>query len=618
MTKEQKQKIKEEKKNKQLEKKNAKWTEKYGISFSEVSEKVKTKKSRGFPKFKKFLFRYKKHIKSYVLFLIFGIILASFAILFPIFTENAISNLTEQNWEKAIMFFALFAGVTILNQALNSAYSVYGNKISNNLSHSSRMDVISSLSKTQVKKFDTTASGEVMMRSLNDANAISDSVGFIISYFTQALGFLMYIFYSLYLNIWLGLILLTSGILSFIVNNIYLKRFQKYYIRRNIMISEKMYSERAEMVRGIRDVKFLGISETILSSFKTTSLHRNNAFYDNTKARNWLNMIQTTRNMLFLLAFAILGVIFVKNSWVPLSAFIVLIMYRGNFYQFFTNVNSLITEMQTVEIHSERLMQIFDENEYPKEKFGNIEIKNLKGKIEFKNVTFAYEDTRPVLNDVSFTIQPNECVGFVGKSGEGKSTIVSLIPKLYDTNKGSIYLDDKKIKNLTENTIRNSISVVSQMPYIFNKSIKENLLLAKKDATMEELETACKQAQLYNFIQTLPDKYDTKVGEGGIKLSGGQRQRLAIARTLLQNSKIIVFDEATSALDNESQGKIQIAIDLMKKNRTVIIIAHRLTTIKDCDKIFVLDNHKIIAEGTHKELMRSCSIYKNLYKSEEK
>lgn len=613
-----KQNIKEEKKQKQLAKKNAKWKEKYGISFNEVSEYVKTKKNKGFPKFKQFLFRYKKHIKSYALFLLFGMILAGFAILFPIFTENAISNLTEQNWDKAIMFFALFAGVTIFNQLLNSAYSVYGNRISNNLSHSARMDVLTSLSKTQIKKFDTTASGEVMMRSLNDANAISDSVGYIISYFTQALGFLMYIFYSLYLNIWLGLILLTSGVLSFVINNIYLKRFQKYYIKRNLMISERMFSERAEMVRGIRDVKFLGLSETILSSFKSTSIHRNNSVHDNTKARNWLNIIQTSRNMLFLLLFAILGVIFVKNNWVALSAFIVLIMYRGNFYQFFTNVNNLISEMQNVEIHSERLMQIFDEKEYPSEKFGNVDIKNFNGKVEFKNVTFAYDEKRPVLNNVCFTIQPNECVGFVGKSGEGKSTIISLIPKLYDTNKGRIYLDDKKISSLTEETIRNNISVVSQMPYIFNITIKENLMLAKNDATMEEIELACKQAQLFDFIQSLPEKYDTKVGEGGIKLSGGQRQRLAIARALLRQSKVIIFDEATSALDNESQGKIQEAIDLMKKNRTVIIIAHRLTTIKDCDKIFVLDDHKIIAEGNHKELMHSCSIYKNLYKSEEK
>lgn len=207
-------------------------------------------------------------------------------------------------------------------------------------------------------------------------------------------------------------------------------------------------------------------------------------------------------------------------------------------------------------------------------------------------------------------------VAIVGKSGEGKSTILKLINKSYSTNDGEILIDNYNINTLSEETIKNNISIVSQSPYIFNLSIKENIKLANPQATDKEIEEVCKEAQLHDVIIEMQDGYDTIVGENEVILSGGQKQRLAIARALIKKSKIILFDEATSSLDNNNQEKIKNIIKSLSKDHTVIIVAHRLSTIIDSDCIFVLDNHGIIDSGTHNELIKKCLEYKNLYEIE--
>ena len=189
--------------------------------------------------------------------------------------------------------------------------------------------------------------------------------------------------------------------------------------------------------------------------------------------------------------------------------------------------------------------------------------------------------------------------------------------KMYEADAGEILIDGVNINNLTKESLRNTISLVNQFPYIFDMTIKENLLLAKKDATNAEIEKAIKDASFDDFVSTLNKGLDTKVGESGVKLSGGQKQRLAIARALLRNSSIIIFDESTSSLDNFAQENIKRSIDNLKGKSTIVIVAHRLSTVVDCDKILVLDNNKIIAEGTHKQLIKSCNVYKELYKTEE-
>ena len=292
-------------------------------------------------------------------------------------------------------------------------------------------------------------------------------------------------------------------------------------------------------------------------------------------------------------------------------------MYRENILSFFSNLSKIKSNAQDIEIVSERMWEIIDNQSYPKETFGDKELQNFEGKIEFKNVEFAYDENHELFKNLNLKIQPNECVGFVGKSGQGKSTIMNLISKFYECKGGEVLLDDVNIKELTENAIRNNISVVPQNPYIFNYSIRENLLLAKPDATQEELENACKKAYIHDFIMSLEKGYDSLVGEGGVTLSGGQKQRISIARAFLKDSKILLLDEATSAVDNESQAKILQVIKDLQKQKTIIIVAHRLTTIQSGDRIFVVDNHEIVASGSHKQLMKNSEFYRNLYNIEE-
>lgn len=219
---------------------------------------------------------------------------------------------------------------------------------------------------------------------------------------------------------------------------------------------------------------------------------------------------------------------------------------------------------------------------------------------------------------MNFVVEPNKCVGIVGESGVGKTTIINLIPRLYDCDSGCVLLDGQDVKTLNEATLRGVISVVSQNPYIFNVSFAENLRVVKKDATDEELIEVARRVNLDNVILSREEGLDTKLGEGGLQLSGGQRQRLAIARALLRNTKVLIFDEATSALDNENQKEIQNIISELQTNHTIIIIAHRLSTIVNCDKLIYIENGAAVMEGTHKELMKNCLGYKNLYKIENK
>ena len=272
--------------------------------------------------------------------------------------------------------------------------------------------------------------------------------------------------------------------------------------------------------------------------------------------------------------------------------------------------------MADYNVSANRVFAILDNKEFTKEKFGKKHLDKVKGNFEFNKVSFSYKSDYKVLDEISFKIPSKKTIAFVGKSGAGKTTIFNLLCKMYDNFTGSITIDGVNIKELDKDSIRGNITIISQNPYIFNVSIKDNLRLVKENVTDEEIYEACKLACLDDFINSLEDKYDTIVGEGGVTLSGGQKQRLAIARALIQKTGIILFDEATSALDNETQEHIQKAIENMKNDYTILIIAHRLSTIINSDKILFLNNGKIEASGNHQELLKNCKEYKLLYESE--
>ena len=254
---------------------------------------------------------------------------------------------------------------------------------------------------------------------------------------------------------------------------------------------------------------------------------------------------------------------------------------------------------------------------YADEKFGNKELHNIKGKIEFQNVKFHYrENEEDTLKGLSLTFLPHKKLAVVGRSGNGKSTIFNLLLRYFDVSEGKILIDGIPIEELSEQSLRESISIIRQSPFLFNLSILDNFRLVKEDVTLDSVRQVCKDAYIDDYIMSLPDGYDTIIGEGGINLSGGQKQRIAIARTLLLETKIILFDEATSALDNESQEYIKKTIDELVKTHTVIIVAHRLSTIVDADIIHVIDKGRLAGKGTHEELLNNNQVYRSLYLTE--
>ena len=265
-----------------------------------------------------------------------------------------------------------------------------------------------------------------------------------------------------------------------------------------------------------------------------------------------------------------------------------------------------------------RILPVIDEKSKLIENQDDLEIKINKGDIEFKNVFFKYDEerTKNTLNSVNLKILGGKMTSIVGHSGAGKSTILNLIPRFYDANLGDIEIDNQSIYKSTINSLRKNISLVSQDTTLFDDTIRNNIAYANLNATQDEIREAAEHSYASEFIEKLPNKYETIIGENGTKLSGGEKQRLSIARAMLKKSQVILLDEATSSLDSETESKIQEAINFLTKNRTTIVIAHRLSTILSSDKIYVIDAGEVAGEGTHDELLLNSSVYKNFYEKQ--
>ena len=329
-------------------------------------------------------------------------------------------------------------------------------------------------------------------------------------------------------------------------------------------------------------------------------------------------MFTSLLKALFAFLFIIFGIYLIKVDEITISAFVVCYMYRTQVESLLSGFSWLVEYLKKYNVAASRVFEIIESTKFKKEKFGSQNIDKIKGSIEFKNVKFGYKKKKLVLNNMTFKVKPNETVAFVGKSGEGKTTIFNLINKLYTIQSGNILIDGVDINKLNHSSIRDNISVISQSPYIFNMTIKENLKMVRENVTNKEMLEASKMACFDEYVQTLPKKYDTLIGEGGVAVSGGLKQRLAITRALIKNTKIILFDEATSALDNETQSKIHESIKNMKGEYTVVLIAHRLSTVIDADRIILISSGKKLASGTHEYLLSHNPLYKKLYEKELK
>ncbi|MFO7295608.1 MAG: ABC transporter ATP-binding protein [Clostridia bacterium] len=304
------------------------------------------------------------------------------------------------------------------------------------------------------------------------------------------------------------------------------------------------------------------------------------------------------------------------SNQLALEDLVAFLLYLNSFYQPITSFGMINEGIQHALASAERVFEILNEEPEIKDAPDAIEVDRVKGKIEFRNVSFRYVDDVPVLKNVSFKVNPGEMVALVGPTGVGKTTIANLIPRFYDPDAGQILIDDVDIRKIKLSSLRKQISMVSQDVFLFNGTVKENILYGRPDATDEEVIAAAKAANAHEFIMELPEGYDTRVGERGVKLSGGQKQRISIARALLKDAPILILDEATSSVDTQTEKQIQEALENLMKNRTTIVIAHRLSTIRNADQIIVLQDGEIIEVGKHDELLRAGGLYSQLCKAQ--
>lgn len=463
--------------------------------------------------------------------------------------------------------------------------------------------------------YEKTSSGEVINRIVNDADTLSFAFSrlvALISSLTASLIVLVYIF----INSWvLGIeIIIFVGILYLVINKYDPMLINVHKERKKTQ--DKFTSLVNESIRGIREIKTLGVKNNLMSNMKEII----KSIFD--KSKEEVSIRKKYNALTFLLKIFLEGVVFITCAFliykgsITIGFFVTMTYYIYRFTNLIDNINNFSQTYQKLIVSLQRVNEILENRLYEDEIFGNEKINKVKGLIEFKNVSFSYPDEDNIINDFNIKLEPNKKIAIVGKSGQGKSTLFNLITRVFDVKEGLITLDDINIKDLTEEELRKHISIIRQEPFIFNRTILENFKIINKDIELEDIRKYTKMSYLDDYIMSLPNGYDTVLGEGGVNLSGGQKQRLSIARTLAKNSEVILFDEATSALDNSSQDYIKKTIDNLIKDHTVVIVAHRLSTIMDADIIYLVDKGKVVDSGTHNELLKTNKTYKKLYETE--
>lgn len=494
---------------------------------------------------------------------------------------------------------------------------IYMEKCANNIMEKIGCAVYEKVGLLPARAFEEKSSGEFINRITNDSSTIADSFRQIlritISLFTCAIVFIYICF-----NSWVvALEVIIYLVLFYIISHKYLPSIKEKQKEIN-KEKDRAVAEVSESVRGIREIRALGIRKSMNDNFK--NIVRNIYFKINKQMiteRNynaWIYILNCTLEFIIFTTCILL----IINGNGSFAFFMAMTYYVYRFMNTIELMMNLSTSIQKMKVSIERLSEILDNKLYKDEKFGIVSKTDILGNIEFKNITFKYpNEEKEIFKEFNLTIPTGKKVAIVGKSGQGKTTIFNLLLRYFDSDTGVILVDDIPIEDFTEDSLRENIAIIRQEPFIFNKTILENLKIIDPYMSLKKIRNACKLAEIDEYIMSLPNKYDTMIGEGGINLSGGQKQRLAIARALLKNSKIILFDEATSALDNDNQSKIKQAIDNLVKDHTIIIVAHRLSTIIDADVIYLIDGGKIVASGTHKQLLKKSLIYKNLYINEE-
>ena len=528
----------------------------------------------------------------------------------------AVEAITNSNINLAIMYLIMyfFIGVligTILSGLANSMLLKIESKLTRKLGFNTYKKALN----LPAIAFEEMSSGEIINRITNDADSLSFTFGKMINMISSivtALVILVYVFF----NSWIvGLILIVFLIILYFIIKKYTPLLKDAHKERKTT-QDSFTSLANESIRGIREIKTLGIKEQLIINAKKSIDDIFKVSKKEIDLETRFNIVISLLKEVLEVGVFIICIILLYYKQITLTFFIAMTYYIYRYMWFIECLNDFTETYQKVSVSLDRVNEILENQKFNDVVFGNTDIKNMKGIIKFKDVSFSYPNEEKVLDDFNLIIEPNKKIAIVGASGQGKSTLFNLITRLFDANAGTISIDDVNILDISEECLRKNVSIIRQEPFIFNRTILENFKIIDENIKLKDVKKYVKEAYLDEYIESLPKKYDTLLGEGGVNLSGGQKQRLAIARTLAKNSKIILFDEATSALDNNSQEFIKKSIDNLVKNHTVVIVAHRLSTIIDADVIYVIDKGRVIASGTHNQLLTSCDYYKNLYKSE--
>ena len=584
-------------------------------NFKENRKLTKKDYKKIFENIKKSYKFVKSNKKSLIICIIVSILTIPVSVLTPILSAQILLALNGSLYEDLLRIAAFIFIVYSIQHLLWFMSRIVYKKYIVNVVYGIQKELMKETFKLSSECFDEHGTGIFIDRLRQDTNVIAnifdDLANILIQIFSN-LGIFIVIFTISKIMFFYFLL---CGINEFIVSK---KRIKIYYERFGEIrdLEEKNTGLVAELIRGVRDVKVLNSTDVFMKKFDKRVSEVNDKNIKLTIKNNKFYLFSEEINEVLDYLFYFIGVMLTNFNLLTASNFVVLYMYRSKARYLFTYIVSMMESIKTFNFSANRVYEIIDGEKFSKEKFGNIKLNHINGDFEFKNVSFAYKKEKEILHNISFKVKANTTVAFVGKSGSGKSTIFSLLNKLYNVSDGKIFIDGYDINTLTKDSIRNNMSIITQNPYIFNLSIRDNLLLVKEKVSEKEMIKACKTACLHDFVMSLPNGYDTIVGEGGITLSGGERQRLAIARALIKKTEIILFDEATSALDNETQEKIQKAIHNLKGKYTILIIAHRLSTIVNSDKIIMIDKGKIVGEGTHKYLMEKSLKYQKLYQAD--
>lgn len=557
----------------------------------------------------------KKQKGKIILYMLCNLIVILISIFLPILSARIIVDLTSNKFKQVLYISLIILAIELLRNVVNYGVRYFSQVIYRETFTDIQSALGKEILKLENKCIDANSSGVFIQRLTSDTSKIADIFNV--------------------LNIYLSNIITDIGIFTavFIINKIaffYLllmvlsiyfvesKRI-KIYTEKDKVFRKKQENASGfvgELVRGVRDIKMLNAEKSFMKELDVKVKDLNQQRYSMGKTDRNYSLVRKTLIDIYDTGMIFLLVALIIEGKLEIASAIVVYNYMSRVTSVVNYVSMLLEKVKDFNLSSSRIFDIIDSEEFEKEKFGKKHLEKVKGNFEFKDVTFSYSEEKKVLKNLNFKVNANETVAFVGKSGVGKTTIFNLLCKMYDVQSGQITIDGININELDKDSIRGNITIISQNPYIFNMSIKDNLRLVKEDLTEQEMIKACKLACLDTFIESLPEKYNTVVGEGGISLSGGQRQRLAIARALVQKTEIILFDEATSALDNETQAQIQQAIINLQKKYTILIIAHRLSTVIHSDRILFLNDGTVEDQGTHEELLKKNVEYKRLYEAE--